>query len=332
MRAREKDIRVIIIGAVFVLATLGLWGRLFQVQVLAHAHYKDQGESQSRTRKEIPAIRGAIYDRHGLPLALSVRSYSLSVQPNEVKNEKLVVATLSKACRMSRGEVAKKLRSNKSFVWVKRKCFPAENELQVLATLKGVSVHREADRVYPHGGVGSKVVGFIGYDNRGMAGVEAAFDSELNGIPGLEEILMNGEYRTSGYVRYQIKAPQNGNDIYLTLDAAIQEIAEYELNKAMHDCKAKGGSLIVMDVASGEILALAEYPCPKMRTQGNSRQSSQASSWTLQSISCVYEPGSTFKLITAAALLETGKIHPSERFDAEGGRADLGCAVISDPH
>jgi stage V sporulation protein D (sporulation-specific penicillin-binding protein) len=332
MKARGKNIRVYIIGAIFVLATLGLWTRLFQIQVLSHSHYKSEAESQSRTRQDIPAIRGAVYDRHGLPLALSVRSYSLSLHPKEVQDKRTVVSALSKASGLSRSAVKKKLSSDKSFVWVRRKCFPAEEDLKILASLKGVGVHREADRVYPHGGVGGKVVGFIGYDNKGMAGIEAAFDRELSGTAGVEEILMNGDYKSSGYVRYQIKAPQNGNDIYLTIDAVIQEIAEFELGRAVRDNKAKAGCLIVTDVATGEILALAEYPFPKKQTSSKRTKSSPESSWTLRSVSCVYEPGSTFKLITAAALLEEGTIHPSERFDAEGGKADLGCAIISDPH
>jgi stage V sporulation protein D (sporulation-specific penicillin-binding protein) len=332
VKARKKNIRVYIIGAVFVLATLALWTRLFQIQVLSHSHYKKEAKSQSRLRQDIPAIRGAIYDRDGLPLALSVRSYSLSLHPKDVRDKKTVVSALSKASGLSRSAVKKKLRSDKNFVWVQRKCFPSEEEIKVLTSLKGVGVHREADRVYPHGGIGGKVVGFIGYDNEGMAGIEAAFDDELSGSAGVEEILMNGEYRSSGYVRYQIKAPQNGNDIYLTIDAAIQEIAEFELGRAIHENSAKGGCLIVMDVASGEILGLAEYPFPKKNAVSSRRKKSTESSWTLTSISCVYEPGSTFKLITAAALLEEGKVHPLDRFDAEGGRADLGCAVISDPH
>lgn len=332
MRARDKNIRVYIIGAVFVLATLGLWARLFQIQVLSHSYYESQAKSQSRTRQKIPAIRGAVYDRHGLPLALSVRSYSLYLHPKEVEDRKAVVSALSKAAGLPRSVVAAKARSDKSFVWVQRKCFPAEKDLKALASLKGVGVRREADRVYPHGGVGSKITGFIGYDNKGMAGIEAAFDAELSGVAGLEEILMNGEYRSSGYVRYQIKAPHNGNDIYLTIDTAIQEIAEFELSRAVHENGAKGGCLIVMDVPTGEILALAEYPFPDKDVSSGRNKPSTEASWTLRSISCVYEPGSTFKLITAAALLEEGMIHPSDHFDAEGGTADLGCAVISDPH
>jgi stage V sporulation protein D (sporulation-specific penicillin-binding protein) len=332
VRARDKNIRVYIIGAVFVLATLALWVRLFQIQILSHSHYKIIAQDQSRSRHNIPAVRGAIYDRHGIPLALSVRSYSLCLHPGEVKDRKAVISTLSKAAGISRGEITKKLRSDKQFVYVRRKCFPAEEDLKALASLEGVGVQREADRVYPHGGVGGKLIGFVGYDNKGMAGIETAFDAELSGIPGLEEILMNGEYRSSGYVRYQMKAPRNGNDIYTTLDATIQEIAEFELGRAIHENGAKAGCLIVMDISSGEILALAESPFPHRHNSSGRSQPSKEDSWTLSSISCVYEPGSTFKLITAAALLEEGVIHPSERFDAGQGRADLGCAVISDPH
>jgi stage V sporulation protein D (sporulation-specific penicillin-binding protein) len=249
-----------------------------------------------------------------------------------VKDKRAVVSALSKASGCSRAEIKKKLHSDRQFVWVRRKCFPAEEDLEVLASLKGVGVQREADRVYPRGGIAGKLIGFVGYDNEGMAGIEAAFDSDLSGVAGLEEILMNGEYRSSGYVRYQMKTPRNGNDIYLTIDAAIQEIAEFELGRAIDENSAAGGCLIVMDIASGEILALAESPFPRRHDSTGRPRPASDDSWVLRSISCVYEPGSTFKLVTAAALLEEGMIHPSERFDAEGGKADLGCAVISDPH
>jgi len=311
---------------------MGLWVRLFQIQVLSHTYYEGEAKKQNRTRREIPAVRGSIYDRHGLPLALSVRSYSLYLHPREVQDNGAVVAALSRAGELSRSTVRKKLRSDKHFVWVRRKCFPAENDLDELSSLEGVGVQREADRVYPHGGIGGKVLGFIGTDNNGMAGIEAAFDKELKGVAGLEEILMNAEYRSTDYVRYQIKAPRNGNDVYLTIDAAAQEIAEFELGRGVRENGAKGGCLIVMDVATGEILALAEYPLPSGDASSGGMHSSPQASWTLRSVSCVYEPGSTFKLVTAAALLDEGTIHPSERFDAERGRADLGFAVITDPH
>ncbi|NIM19602.1 MAG: PASTA domain-containing protein [Candidatus Latescibacteria bacterium] len=328
MGARKGNIRVYAVGAIFVLATFGLWTRLFHVQVLSHAFYKEQAEDQWRTYKKIPPIRGAIFDRNGRPLALSVRSYSVSIHPKEVKNRNEVISVLSRTLSITKSSVRRKLRSGKQFVWVKRRCFPREKDLKVLASLPGVGVHREADRVYPYGNVGNKVVGFVGYDNHGMAGAEAAFDEELGGVPGLEEILMNGEYRSSGYFRYQLKEPKNGNDVFLTIDASIQDIAEFELERAVIENHARGGSLIVMEIASGEILALAEYPAPKNRAF----KSPDDSLWTIRSISCIYEPGSTFKLITAAALLEEGKVSPEDLFDAENGTADFKCARITDPH
>jgi stage V sporulation protein D (sporulation-specific penicillin-binding protein) len=328
MRARKKNKRVYIVGAVFVLATFGLWLKLIQVQVFKHAEYKQKADIQGHAFSDIPPIRGSIFDRNGRPLALNIRSYSVALRPQEVKDQAQVVSAVAQTFNISKSSVRKKLRTGKNFVWIKRRCFPKSSDLEVLNKLAGVEVQREADRVYPHGKVAAKIVGFVGIDNSGRAGIEASMNEKLSGIPGREEILMNGEYRASGYIKYQVKAPQNGRDVLLTLDATIQEIAEHELAQAVRQNGAKGGSVIIMEVASGDILALAELPAPTQRAFTSSRDSL----WTVRSLSCIYEPGSTFKLVTAAALLEADKIKATDIFDAEEGEADLKYAVISDPH
>jgi len=328
MRVRKKNIRVYIVGAIFVLATLGLWVKLIKVQVFGHTEYKIRADKQVIVSNVIPPIRGSIFDRNGRPLALNVRSYSVFLRPRDVKDRGLVVSSVARALGISKSSVRKKLRTSNNFVWVKRRCFPKPSDLEALKKLAGVGVNREADRVYPHGDVAAKIIGFVGVDNKGLGGIEVSMNKELSGIPGREEILMNGEYRASGNVKYQVKAPQNGRDVLLTLDATIQEIAEHELCNAVRRNNAKGGSLIIMEVASGDILALAELPAPTRRTS-NGRSNSF---WTLHSLTNIYEPGSTFKLVTTAALLEENKIKASDIFDAEEGRANLGYAVISDPH
>jgi stage V sporulation protein D (sporulation-specific penicillin-binding protein) len=327
MRARKSDLRVHIVGVGFVLATLGLWGKLIQIQVIKHNEYKARAIEQTIAFNEIAPVRGSIFDRNGRPLALNVRSYSVSLRPGEVKDPEAVVSTVSRALGVTERSVRRKLQSGKSFVYVKRRSFPKTSELERLTKLAGVGVDREADRVYPFGDVAAKIVGFVGFGDRGLAGIERSMDRELHGVPGREEVLRNGEYRSSGYVTCQVKAPQDGRNILLTLDATIQEIAEYELAEAVDRNGAKGGCLIVMEVTSGDILALAEQPAPIRRSSAGYEDSL----WTIRSISCVYEPGSTFKLVTAAALLEANKISDADRFDAEDGEADLEYAMISDP-
>lgn len=329
MRARRRKVRLYALGVIFALITLTLWARLIQIQLFSHNHYKDKARMQWARSREIPPVRGAILDRNHRPLALSSRSCSISLDPERArKNAAQVISTVSRIARVSKSSVKKKLRSKSRFVYVRRKFDLTPQEVQKLKNLPGVGIHVEADRTYPFGTVANKIVGFFGYDNKGMAGIEAAFDSELRGEPGFEEIFLDGRYRAHGYSKYPKRSPVNGNTIILTIDTAIQEIAEVELARAVQKTNACRGTVIVMDCRTGEILALAENPAPRSR----SFSSMVDSLWTLRSVSCVYEPGSTFKLITVASLLESGAVKPADIFYAENGRADLGFARISDAH
>jgi cell division protein FtsI/penicillin-binding protein 2 len=182
--------------------------------------------------------------------------------------------------------------------------------------------------VYPYGATAAKIVGFVGIGSKGMAGIEAALDRDLRGEAGWEEVQRDGCYRSRGYQTYAEKKPVNGKHVFLTIDARLQEIAEAELERAVEAARARGGAVIIMQCETGEVLAMAENPSPRSRDQ----KSRADSLWTLRAVSCVYEPGSTFKLITAAALLETGKARSTDTFDAEHGEADMGVAKIRDAH
>jgi stage V sporulation protein D (sporulation-specific penicillin-binding protein) len=319
---------VFVIGVFFTLVILVIWVRLIQIQILGHAHYRDVAKNQWTVKKEIPPVRGGVFDREHRPLALSIRSCSVSIQPAEIKDRVGTTRVLSKRLSIPASELRKKIRSKKSFVWAKRKCTLSKSDREALEGLPGVGIHMEADRVYPFGPVASKLVGFVGHDNQGMAGIEAAFDQELKGLPGWEELQRDGRYRSRGFFKFAQKKPVDGNHVILTIDARLQEISEIELERAVRKSEASWGVLVLMDCKTGEILSLAEYPSARSRYPA----AHVDSLWTIRSISYAYEPGSTFKLITSAALLETGKVNSYDVFDAENGRANLGAAVISDAH
>jgi cell division protein FtsI/penicillin-binding protein 2 len=323
-----KNLRLIIVGVGFALVTLGLWGRLVQVQVFAGAHYDSLATVQSTVERAVPSERGCIFDRSGSPLALSSRSFSLAVQPKQVADREKVVAAISKYLSLSKQSVREKMRSDKPFVYVQRQFDLSKDSQAKLRKLRGVVLETQADRVNPYGATGAKIVGFVGVDGHGMAGVEAAMDKELRGVPGWEKVQRDGRYRSLEYQTLAEKKPVDGKHVYLTIDARLQEIAEMELEKAVQDVGAVGGEVILMDCRTGEILALAEDPSP--RSAGPSSRDN--SLWTLRSVSCVYEPGSTFKLVTAAVLLEAKKVRASDEFDGEEGVADFGVAVVRDAH
>ena len=328
MNAMTKSSRLHIVGVGFALVTLCLWGRLVQVQVFERARYASLADSQGTARHDVPAIRGCIFDRSGRPLALSVHSFSVAVQPKEVVEKEKVASTLAKYLSVSKKTVKENIRSDKNFVYVKRRCPLSKDAQATLKKLRGVVVETEADRAYPFGATAAKVVGFVGIGSKGMAGIEAAFDKELAGVPGWEEVQRDGRYRSRGYQTFAEKQPVHGKHVFLTIDARLQEIAEMELDRAVAEAEAKGGAVLLMDCKNGEILAAAENPSPKSR-DGRSRADSL---WTLRLVSCVYEPGSTFKLVTAAALLESGKVRATDVFDAEKGEAEVGVAKIRDAH
>lgn len=328
MTSAQQKRRLCVVGAAFAFAIMALWGRLVQVQYLGHDSYAAKAEEQREASVEVAAIRGGIFDREGRPLALNIRRCSVAVQPDRVRNRDAVIAALSRTLDMPAGQVKQKLRSRKPYVYAKHDAMLDEEERADLSLLNGVAVEVKANRIYPYDAVGGKVVGFVSRDNHGLSGVEAAYDEALRGTPGREKVIRNGAYRSDRYYRFMDRKPRDGKHVYLTIDATVQDIAETELRRAVIENGARGGAIIVMEVATGDILALAEAPAVGTR-DGSSRADSL---WTLRSVSHIYEPGSTFKLVTAAALLEKSSVAPTDSFDAEDGRANLGFATISDPH
>ena len=328
MTARDQKRRMCVVGGVFGVVILALWGRLVQVQYIRHDEYAAAAQRQHVAPREIQAARGGIFDRNGRPLAMNIRRCSVAVQPRRVQNSKEIIQALGRDAGVPASVVRAALRGSRRFVYVKHDAMLADETRRELSQIDGIVVEANANRIYPYDAVGSKVVGFVSRDNHGLSGIEMAYDSALHGTAGRVTVLRNGRYSSDRYYEYVDRKPIDGKHVYLTIDATVQDIAETELRRAVAEFEAKGGAVIVMDVATGDVLALAEYPAIPSR-----EKSSHADSlWTLRSVSHIYEPGSTFKLVTVAALLDKTHIAPADSFDAEDGRADLGFATINDPH
>jgi cell division protein FtsI (penicillin-binding protein 3) len=328
MTARDQKRRMWVVGGVFGIVILALWGRLVQVQYFRHDEYAAAAQRQHVAPREIQAARGGIFDRNGRPLAMNIRRCSVALQPRRIQNAKEVIKVLGRDAGVPASAVRAALRGSRRFVYVKHDAMLADETRRELARIDGIVIEANANRIYPYDAVGSKVVGFVSRDNRGLSGIEMAYDSALRGTAGRVTVLRNGRYSSDRYYEYVDRKPLDGKHVYLTIDATVQDIAETELRRAVAEFEAKGGAVIIMDVATGDVLALAEYPAIPSR-----EKSSHADSlWTLRSVSHIYEPGSTFKLVTVAALLDKTHIAPADSFDAEDGRADLGFATINDPH
>ncbi len=328
MTARDQKRRMCVVGGLFGFAILALWLRLFQVQFIRHDEYAAAADRQHVAPREMQASRGGIFDRNGRPFAMNVRRCSIAVQPRRIKNLRPILQALSKEAGVSPYTVRAAMRGSRPYVYVKHDCMLAEETQRELSHIDGIVIEANANRIYPYDAVGSKVIGFVSRENSGLSGVELAYDHALRGTPGRITVLRNGRYSSDRYYEYVDKRPIDGRHVYLTIDATVQDIAETELRRAVVEFGAKGGAVIVMDVPTGDILALAE--CPSIPTRDSSSHSD--SLWTLRTVSHVYEPGSTFKLVTAAAILDKTRIAAADSFDAEDGRADLGFAVINDPH
>jgi stage V sporulation protein D (sporulation-specific penicillin-binding protein) len=328
MKRRRSNVRLYVVGVAAVVLTCALWARLIHVQHFRHAHYAGAADRQSVQPRDIPPMRGGIFDRSGRPLALNVKLCAVGVTPSALVDRGAAAKAIARELRIGKRQVLRKIRAADGFVYMSRQCELSDEQRDRLRRIRGVTVDSEPGRVYPYGAVAAKLVGSVGYDNDGRNGVEIACDGELSGAPGRERVIRNGRYASERYHRIVQKRPRNGKHVYLTIDAGVQELAEREIADAVEEHDAGWGTIIVMEISTGEVLALAEYPGPVTRNPA----SHVDSLWTIRSLSHVYEPGSTFKIVTAAALLESKRARPTDEFDAENGRADLGFAVINDPH
>src|SRR5262245_6312028 len=260
MTTRDQKRRLCIVGGLFGLAVLVLWARLFQVQYLQHDEYTRVAEKQRVAPRVVAADRGGIFDREGRPLAMNIRRSSVGLQPARVKDSAEVCRALSRALGMSAGSVRQKLRSRKPFLYVKHDAMLSETTRRELAKLDGVVVELRASRIYPYDAVGSKVIGFVSRENGGLSGVEAAYDGSLRGVAGRETVVRNGAYKSDRYYTQVDQKPVDGKHVYLTIDATVQDVAETELRRAVDEFDARGGAVVVMEIATGDVLALAELP------------------------------------------------------------------------
>jgi len=326
LRNQSIDRRTILLIAGFGLLFTILTMRLFYLQIIQHQHLSQLALRQQERTIEIQPARGRIFDRQGRPLALNRQSISFYAVPGEIKKTKQIARQLSVLLGVSARRLEQRFRSRKAFVWIKRKV-PDEVAHKVQAlNLAGVHHLQETSRVYPEGRLACHVLGFVGMDNQGLSGVELQFDRVIRGQSGWIRITRDAKGRRLPTATRIHKQSQPGQDVYLTIDKVIQHIAERELARGMEQSKAKAGSVIVMNPCTGEILALANKP----DFDPNHFNRASAVARRNRAICDVYEPGSTFKIITAAAALEEGVFQEDDIIDCENGRAVFNGLVVRD--
>jgi cell division protein FtsI (penicillin-binding protein 3) len=309
------------------LAFLGLAGRAAWVQVIGNDFYLRQGEVRFARTLELPANRGRIFDRNGLLLATSVPVPSIWAIPEDVERDKVKLAQLSKLLQMPLPELMAKLEEDKSFVWLKRQVDDGVARQITTLDIKGIYQRKEYRRQYPEGEAAAHIVGFTNVEDHGQEGVELAFNKDLAGRAGSRRVIKDRLGRIVEDVGEQVP-PVAGKDLQLSIDSKVQFFAYQKLKDAVLENKAKAGSVVVLDVQTGEILALANYPS---YAPGN-RQNLTGAQLRNRALTDSFEPGSTMKPFVVSVALEKGLVKPTSPIQTAPGRITIGGSTISDAH
>ncbi len=316
------------IVAALAVAFAGLAGRAAYVQVFGNEFFQRQGEVRFARTLELPANRGRILDRNGLMLASSVVAQSIWAIPEDVDKNHPKLRDLAKLLDMPLADLKKRLANeDKTFVWIKRQVDePVAKQIAAL-DIKGIYQRREYKRQYPEGEAAAHVVGFTNVEDRGQEGVELAFNKQLAGKNGSRRVIKDRLGRVVEDVR-DVIPPVDGPDLQLSIDSKVQFFAYEKLREAVQQHKAKAGSAVVLDVQTGEVLALANYPSynPNRRVNLSGEQLRN------RALTDSFEPGSTMKPFIAALALEKGMVKPSTPIQTAPGRITIGGSTISDSH
>jgi cell division protein FtsI/penicillin-binding protein 2 len=303
---------LLMVAGVALLWTTAVFGRLSYLQLIKHGEYLARAQRQQQRTIEITPKRGIIYDRNQRALAMSVPVKSAFAVPAEIADESLAARLLSGVLGVPQDVLEARMASSRSFVWISRKLPPEKVEAIEALNLKGIYFQDENQRFYPKRDLAAHVLGFVDPDEKGLAGIEYELDSQIRSKS--EKIVVMADARQRWFDGGEAQR-ERGANVVLTLDEKIQYIAQRELLAAIEKTHAMAGSVIVMNPSTGEILAMANWP----RFNPNVASEAPAESRMNRAISALYEPGSTFKVITLAAAFDQDITRPNEVFDCENG-------------
>ena len=309
------------------LCALSLVYRAVDLHVFEQAFLAGQGDARTIRFEKLEAHRGVIMDRHGSPLAISAPVETVYADPRYLNLKQSELAKLATALDLSTKWLSNKIERNKSkrFIYLKRKMAPHEVKKVLALNLDGIYSRREYKRYYPAGEVAAHVVGFTNIDKRGQEGIELSYDEWLRGESGKKRVLKDRKARVIKDFG-EIKAAEPGKDIRLSLDMRIQYLAYRELKAAVETHQAKAGSIVVLDIHTGDVLAMANQPS----YNPNNRANINVAHLRNRAITDVFEPGSTMKVATISAALESKKYTLNTMLDTSPGFIRLGRKSIRD--
>ena len=327
MTGRSMRQRIAAVAVLFAVLFGALALRVVQLTTVQGDGLKQRADRQHHRSVQTTATRGSIVDRFGEPLALSRDSASVYLRPREFQPD--AVNTVARLLEMPRDVVLQRATASAPFVWLRRQV-PIEqwNKVEDLK-LRGIGSEPTRQRVYPHGMLASHVLGFTNVDGQGLEGIERAFDAELRG--GVQALVVGHD---AWGRQFELgdgmgsSLPRAGAHVELTIDVALQRVAEEELERAVHQFQARAGSLVALDPNTGEVLAMANVP----RFDPNHTRGVGADQMRNRAVTDVYEPGSTFKAFLAASALEEQVVRPEDRINCENGHYTVGNRTIRDSH
>ncbi|GFH62477.1 MAG: peptidoglycan glycosyltransferase FtsI [Candidatus Desulfovibrio kirbyi] len=309
-------VRINSVVCVFGLLWLGIWGRAWHLQMIEGPHLADRAKRQHMTSELVTGRRGMIYDRNGQILARSIEVRSVYANPREIQDFSAVAAILGPVLGMDAQELYEKLsRSKRGFEYIKRKVDDYTAEAVRQASLPGIGLTREYDRIYPFRHMAGQLLGFVDMDGKGSEGLEAALESRLGSIPA-RRIVQRAPGGRRFYLHEEGQAEPSGQDVGLTIDVQMQFFAEEAVARASREYDARWSGALVVDVPTGDILAWAQYPFFNPNSYSESSPAVRRNRLAIDAL----EPGSTFKPFVMATALQERKVTPSTLIDCEQGR------------
>jgi cell division protein FtsI (penicillin-binding protein 3) len=308
--------RLMVAAAALVLWVIAIEVRLVVLQVMQHDQLVARADRQQTSTITTPAKRGEIYDRNGRLLAYSVDADTIYAVPTEISDSAKTAAALCNALddctKKMREELRERLAQNRSFVFVRRRATPMQAKRIAALELEGIGFRKESKRFYPNRELAAQLLGYVGVDNAGLAGLEATYDKKVRGREG--KLLVQTDARRHVFSRLE-RSPTAGASIELTIDEQLQHIAEREVRAGVEASRADAGTAVIMNPHNGEILAMASWPTFNPNDYNDVPEAARRN----RAVQDIYEPGSTFKIVTASAALQEGVIKPDDVVDTQHG-------------
>ena len=308
--------------------------KLFWLQILRHHEFVEKAEKQQQHTFAVAPRRGVLYDRNLRELAMTVQADSVYAVPSEIDDKKATVHALAQIVHAgsdsnpvdawtSESQILERVNASRGFAWIARRLSPETAARVKALNLKGVYFQKEFQRFYPDNEIAAQVLGYVGVDDNGLGGMEQKFDGRLHGQPGRMYAAMDARRHVLGSTEHE---PEPGENLVLSIDENIQFLAEKALDAAMQRTRAANGTVVIQDVHTGQILALAIRPT----FNPNDFRHTTPALLRDHAVSDVYEPGSTFKLVTYAAALDQHIVKPDDMIDCQGGAITFNGRTIHD--